>query len=205
MSSSLAGFLQIVLLVIALAVCYKPLGDYIARIFTSDKHLKPELAFYRVMGIDPEAYHPWGVYARSVLRLLLALSVVGGIILMATGVIDNFNLTHVITTLVHAPQTMVGGPIASQEAIKELGNNGGGFFNANSAHPFENPNPFSNWLQMLSIFAIPAGLTYTLGRMTGSQRHGWAGWGAIAALFLCGVTAGYLAEARGQPLLHGVD
>ena len=102
-------------------------------------------------------------------------------------------------------QTIAQGPVASQEAIKMLGTNGGGFFNANSAHPFENPTPLSNFLQMLSIFAIPAGLTYTLGRMTGSQRHGWAVWAAMAALFLCGVTVAYWAEARGNPLLQGVD
>jgi K+-transporting ATPase ATPase A chain len=102
-------------------------------------------------------------------------------------------------------QTIAQGPAASQEAIKMLGTNGGGFFGANSAHPFENPTPLSNFLQMLSIFAIPAGLTYTLGRMTGSQRHGWAVWAAMAVLFLCGVTTAYWAEARGNPLLHGVD
>ena len=102
-------------------------------------------------------------------------------------------------------QTIAQGPVASQEAIKMLGTNGGGFFNANSSHPFENPTPLSNLLQMLSIFAIPAGLTYTLGRMTGSQRHGWAVWAAMAILFLCGVTTAYWAEARGNPLLHGVD
>src|ERR1700736_2248995 len=86
-------------------------------------------------------------------------------------------------------QTIAQGPVASQEAIKMLGTNGGGFFNANSSHPFENPTPLSNYLQMLSIFAIPAGLTYTLGRLTGSQRHGWAVWAAMGALFFCGVTA----------------
>jgi K+-transporting ATPase ATPase A chain len=102
-------------------------------------------------------------------------------------------------------QTIAQGPVASQEAIKMLGTNGGGFFNANSAHPFENPTPFSNYLQMLSIFAIPAGLTYTLGRMTGSQRHGWAVWAAMAFLFLGGVTTAYWAEARGNPLLKGAD
>ncbi|MGD1214915.1 MAG: potassium-transporting ATPase subunit KdpA [Terriglobales bacterium] len=102
-------------------------------------------------------------------------------------------------------QTIAQGPAASQEAIKMLGTNGGGFFGANSSHPFENPTPLSNLLQMLSIFAIPAGLTYTLGRMTGSQRHGWAVWAAMAILFLCGVTTAYWAEARGNPLLHGVD
>ncbi|MFZ0684440.1 MAG: potassium-transporting ATPase subunit KdpA [Terriglobales bacterium] len=102
-------------------------------------------------------------------------------------------------------QTIAQGPVASQEAIKMLGTNGGGFFNANSSHPFENPTPLSNLLQMLSIFAIPAGLTYTLGRMTGSQRHGWAVFAAMVVLFACGVTATYWAEARGNPLLHGVD
>jgi K+-transporting ATPase ATPase A chain len=102
-------------------------------------------------------------------------------------------------------QTIAQGPVASQEAIKMLGTNGGGFFNANSSHPFENPTPLSNYLQMLSIFAIPAGLTYTLGRMTKSQRHGWAVWAAMAILFLGGVTAAYWAEAKGNPLLHGVD
>jgi K+-transporting ATPase ATPase A chain len=102
-------------------------------------------------------------------------------------------------------QTIAQGPVASQEAIKMLGTNGGGFFAANSAHPFENPTPLSNYLQMLSIFAIPAGLTYTLGRMTGSPRHGWAVWAAMAFLFLAGVTTAYWAEARGNPLLHGAD
>jgi K+-transporting ATPase ATPase A chain len=102
-------------------------------------------------------------------------------------------------------QTIAQGPVASQEAIKMLGTNGGGFFNANSSHPFENPTPFSNYLQMLSIFAIPAGLTYTLGRMTGSQRHGWAVWGAMAILFLCGASVAYWAESKGNPLLKGVD
>ena len=102
-------------------------------------------------------------------------------------------------------QTIAQGPVASQEAIKMLGTNGGGFFNANSSHPFENPTPLSNLLQMLSIFAIPAGLTYTLGRMTGSQRHGWAVWAAMAILFMGGVTTAYWAEAKGNPLLHGID
>ena len=102
-------------------------------------------------------------------------------------------------------QTIAQGPVASQEAIKMLGTNGGGFFGANSAHPFENPTPLSNLLQILSIFAIPAGLTYTLGRMTGSPRHGWAVWAAMSVLFLGGVTTAYWAEARGNPLLHGVD
>ena len=102
-------------------------------------------------------------------------------------------------------QTIAQGPVASQEIIKEFGTNGGGFFNANSAHPFENPTPFSNLLEMFAIFAIGAGLTYTLGRMTNSQRHGWAVWAAMAILFLVGVTVAYWAEARGNPLLAGVN
>ncbi|PYS78634.1 MAG: potassium-transporting ATPase subunit KdpA [Acidobacteria bacterium] len=104
-------------------------------------------------------------------------------------------------------QTIAQGPVASQEAIKMLGTNGGGFFNANSAHPFENPTPFSNFLEMIAIFAIGAGLTYTLGRMTGSQRHGWAVLAAMVVLFLAGLVTAYWAEARGNPILTrgGVD
>jgi potassium-transporting ATPase potassium-binding subunit len=102
-------------------------------------------------------------------------------------------------------QAIAQGPVASQEAIKMLGTNGGGFFGANSAHPFENPTPFSDFLEVFSIFVIPAGLTYTLGRLTGSQRHGWAVFAAMAVLFLAGVTTAYWAEAKGNPLLHGVD
>jgi len=102
-------------------------------------------------------------------------------------------------------QVIAEGPVASQEAIKMLGTNGGGFFGANSAHPFENPTPLSNYLQIISIFAIPAGLTYTLGRMTGSPRHGWAVWAAMAILFSAGVATAYWAEASGNPLLRGVD
>jgi potassium-transporting ATPase potassium-binding subunit len=102
-------------------------------------------------------------------------------------------------------QKIAMGPVASQEAIKMYGTNGGGFFNANSAHPFENPNPLTNFIQMLLIFAIPAGLTYTLGRMTGSQQHGWAVWAAMAALFVVGVVCTYAAESKGNPLLQGVD
>jgi len=109
------------------------------------------------------------------------------------------------TSKITTEQTIAQGPVASQEAIKMLGTNGGGFFNVNSAHPFENPTPFSNFLQMISIFAIPAGLTYTLGKMTGSTRHGWAVWSAMAVLFAAGVATAYWAEAQGNPLLKGVD
>ena len=102
-------------------------------------------------------------------------------------------------------QTIAQGPVASQEFIKEWGTNGGGFFNTNSAHPFENPTPFTNFLEMLAIFAVSAGLTYTLGRMTGSQKHGWAVFAAMAVLFFAGVAVAYWAEAKGNPLLAGVD
>jgi K+-transporting ATPase ATPase A chain len=102
-------------------------------------------------------------------------------------------------------QTIAQGPVASQEFIKEWGTNGGGFFNTNSAHPFENPTPFTNFLEMLAIFAVAAGLTYTLGRMTGSQKHGWAVFAAMAVLFFAGVAVAYWAEATGNPLLAGVD
>ena len=98
-------------------------------------------------------------------------------------------------------QIIAQGPVASQEIIKEFGTNGGGFMNANSSHPFENPTPLSNFFEMVCIFAISAGLTYTLGQMSGSPKHGWAVWGAMAFLFLAGVTTAYWAEARGNPLL----
>ncbi len=294
MSSSLAGVLQIVLLVAALAVCYKPLGDYIAGIFTSEKHLRPERAVYRMMGIDPSADQRWGTYARSMLafsavsvlflyliervqhwlpysngnvnvppalawntaasfttntnwqnysgestmgyvtqmaglavqnfvsaavgivvvialirgfmrkktdrlgnfwvdltrvvvRLLLPFSVIGAIILMATGVIDNFTTTHLIHSLAGSQQTMVGGPVASQEVIKEMGNNGGGFFNANSAHPFENPNPFSNWFEIFLLLVIPFALPRTFGKMVGDNRQGYLLVLVMAVLWLAAV------------------
>jgi potassium-transporting ATPase potassium-binding subunit len=294
MSSSLAGILQVLLLVVVLAVCYKPLGDYMARIFTSDKHLRAEKGFYKLVGIDPEADQRWGTYARSllafsgvcvaflyllqriqqwlpysngmsnvspflawntaasfvtntnwqnysgestmgytvqmaglavqnfvsaavgivvvialirgfvrqktdrlgnfwvdttriVIRVLLPLSVIGGVILMASGVIDSFNLTHTISTLTGGQQTMVGGPVASQEVIKELGNNGGGFFNANSAHPFENPNGFSDWFEIFLLLVIPFSLPRTFGKMVGDNRQGYILVGVMAFLWLAAV------------------
>jgi K+-transporting ATPase ATPase A chain len=172
----------------------------------------------------------WVDMTRSILWVLLPACIVYALLLVSQGVVQNFR-PYDAAKLVEpqqvqktgtdgkpmvgpdgkavmdtvTDQTIAQGPVASQEAIKMLGTNGGGFFNANSAHPFENPTPLSNLLQMLSIFAIPAGLTYTLGRMTGSPRHGWAVWAAMAILFVCGVTAAYWAEAKGNPLLHGVD
>jgi K+-transporting ATPase ATPase A chain len=102
-------------------------------------------------------------------------------------------------------QVIAQGPVASQEFIKEWGTNGGGFFNVNSAHPFENPSPFTNLIELLAIFAVSAALTYTLGRMTGSQKHGWAVFGAMAVLFFVGMFVSYWAEAKGNPLLPGLD
>jgi K+-transporting ATPase ATPase A chain len=129
----------------------------------------------------------WVDMTRCVIRLLLPISVIGGIILMAAGVIDNFNLTHTITSLVGNPQTMVGGPVASQEVIKELGNNGGGFFNANSAHPFENPNPFSNWFEIFLLLVIPFATPRAFGKMVKDNRQGYLLVGVMVALWLCAV------------------
>jgi K+-transporting ATPase ATPase A chain len=120
-------------------------------------------------------------------------------------VITNPDGTNVKVTQVVETQSIAQGPVASQEAIKQFGTNGGGFFNTNSAHPFENPTPFSNLIAMFGIFAISAGLTYTLGRMTGSQKHGWAVFAAMSLLFFVGVFTAYWAEARGNPLLVGTD
>jgi potassium-transporting ATPase potassium-binding subunit len=120
---------------------------------------------------------------------------------VSQGVVQNLKAYDTVTTVEGATQVIAQGPVASQEIIKQFGTNGGGFFNANSAHPFENPSPLSNFIAMFGILAISSGLTYTLGSMTGSRRHGWAVWGAMALLFLAGVTVAYWAEARGNPLL----
>src|SRR6202046_1953256 len=294
MNSSLAGILQIVLLVVALAVFYKPLGDYIARIFTSEKHSRVELGLYRVMGIDKDADQKWGTYARSLLafsavsvllvylieriqhwlpysnglanvnpvtawntaasfvtntnwqnysgestmgyvtqmaalavqnflsagvrivvaialirgftrnktdrlgnfwvdltrvtiRLLIPFSIIGGIILMSTGVIDNFNLTSAVHTLSGGMPSLVGGPRASQEVIKELGNNGGGFFNANSAHPFENPKGVSDWFEIFLLLGIPFAVCRPFGKMVKDNRQGYLLVAVMATLWLIAV------------------
>ncbi len=164
----------------------------------------------------------WVDATRCLLWVLLPVCLVGSLILVSEGVVQNLkpyttvDLVQPYTAQVMGPegktatqivtqQVIAQGPVASQEVIKEFGTNGGGFFNANSAHPFENPTPFSNFFEMALIFAIPSGLTYTLGRMTGSQRHGWAVWAAMAVLFFAGVTTAYWAEAKGNPLLAGTD
>jgi potassium-transporting ATPase potassium-binding subunit len=171
----------------------------------------------------------WVDLTRTTLWVLLPTCIVFALLLVSQGAVQNFKPYDTVKLVepqqvqrvadgkpvvgtdgkpvmdTVTDQVIAQGPVASQEAIKMLGTNGGGFFNANSAHPFENPTPLSNYMQMLSIFVIPAGLTYTLGRMTGSQRHGWAVWAAMAILFVAGVTTAYWAEAKGNPLLKGVD
>ncbi len=164
----------------------------------------------------------WVDMTRCFLWLLLPVCLLIALVFVSQGTIQNlrpYDMATLVnpqtvkttspdgktTTKIVTQQAIAQGPIASQEAIKEFGTNGGGFFNANSAHPFENPTPFTNFLQLLLIFAIPSGLTYTLGRMTGSPKHGWAVWGTMAILFMAGVLVAYNAEAKGNPLLQGID
>ena len=149
----------------------------------------------------------WVDLVRGTLYLLLPLSVVFALVLTQQGVIQNVAHYVTATTVEGAKQVLAMGPVASQEAIKELGTNGGGFFNANSAHPFENPTPLTNLLEMLAIICIPAGLTYTYGRMARNQRHGWAIWAAMLILLVAGIGTSYRAEARGNPIhaARGVD
>jgi potassium-transporting ATPase potassium-binding subunit len=283
MSSALAGWLQFALLVAALAACYVPLGNYMARIFTTDRHWKVERGVFKIIGIDPKVDQKWSAYVRSMLafsavsvlflyglerlqhyllqfvgphmanvppdlawntavsfvtntnwqnyagestmtylvqmgglavqnflsagvgivvafamirgftrsrtdklgnfwvdlthvtfRLLLPLSIIGGLILAAGGVIDNFAAYHTVTTLSGAHQTIVGGPFASQEIIKNMGNNGGGPLNTNSAHPFENPNPFTNWFEIFTLLLIPFATPRAFGKMVKDNRQGYA-------------------------------
>jgi K+-transporting ATPase ATPase A chain len=143
----------------------------------------------------------WVDFTRATVYVLLPLSIVGALLLCSQGVIQNFDAYTKVTTLEGAVQTIPQGPVASQEAIKMIGTNGGGFFNANSAHPYENPTPVSNFLQMVFIFMIPAGLTYTFGKMVRDTRQGWALFGAMSVLFLAGVGVVYSAEQAGNPIL----
>jgi K+-transporting ATPase ATPase A chain len=172
----------------------------------------------------------WVDLVRSCLWVLLPISIVGALLLVSQGVPQNLKPYDTAKLLEPQQVQKVGqdgkpvvdaagkpvmdtvtdqviaqGPVASQEIIKNLGTNGGGFFNANSAHPYENPTPLSNLIEMFAIFAIGAGLTYTLGRMVGSQRHGWAVWAAMAILFIAGVSTAYWAESHGNPLMPGAD
>ncbi|SOB83545.1 potassium-transporting ATPase subunit KdpA [Streptomyces sp. 1331.2] len=295
MSSTLAGWLQALALVGALALCYRPLGDYIAKLLTTSKHLRVERGIYKVIGVDGDADQRWPVYLRSVLafsavsvlflyglirlqnhlllslgvqqmeghqawntaisfvantnwqsysgeqamghlaqmaglavqnfvsaavgiavvaalirgftrnrtdrvgnfwvdlvrinlRLLLPISIVFALVLAASGVIQNFHGFHEVTTLSGEVQKIPGGPVASQEVIKLLGTNGGGFFNANSAHPFENPNGFSNLVEIFLLLVIPFALPRTFGRMVGDNRQGYA-IVAVMGLFWVASTA----------------
>jgi K+-transporting ATPase ATPase A chain len=296
MSSATAGWLQAGLLIAALAACYVPLGNYMARIFTTEKHWRVERSAFKIIGIDPTADQKWSAYVRSMLafsaisvlflyglqrlqhyllsfmgphmanvppdvawntavsfvtntnwqnyagestmtylvqmgglavqnflsaavgivvamamirgfvrsrtdklgnfwvdlthcvfRLLLPLSIVGGLILAAGGVIDNFAAYHTVTTLSGAHQTIVGGPFASQELIKNMGNNGGGPLNTNSAHPFENPNPFTNWFEIFTILLIPFATPRAFGRMVKDNRQGYALVAVMATIWLAAV------------------
>jgi K+-transporting ATPase ATPase A chain len=314
MNSALAGWLQIALLVAALAVCYVPVGNYMARIFTTNKHWRVESGIYKVIGINPEADQKWSAYLRSMLafslvsvlflyglerlqhylllslgmanvppalawntaasfvtntnwqnysgestmgylvqmsglavqnflsagvgivvaiamirgfirsrtdklgnfwvdltritiRYLIPLSIVGGIVLMASGVIDNFANYHTISTLAHGHQTIVGGPVASQEVIKDAGNNGGGFFNANSAHPFESPNPFTNWFEIFLLLLTAFALTRTFGKMVKDNRQGYALLAVMVIIWLAAVGGISFFEAQhagiAPQLAHG--
>jgi len=296
MSSATAGWLQAGLLVAALAACYVPLGNYLARIFTTDKHWRVERGVFKIIGIDPKADQKWSAYVRSMLafslvsvlflyglerlqhyllsflgphmanvppdtawntavsfvtntnwqnyagestmtylvqmgglavqnflsaavgivvafamirgftrsrtdklgnfwvdmthcvfRLLLPLAVVGGLILAAGGVVDNFAAYHSVTTLSGAHQTLVGGPFASQEVIKDMGNNGGGPFNVNSAHPYENPNPFTNWFEIFSLLLIPFATPRAFGKMVKDNRQGYALVAVMTSIWLAAV------------------
>jgi potassium-transporting ATPase potassium-binding subunit len=314
MSSAAAGWLQLALLVAALAACYIPVGNYMAHIFTTDKHWRVERGLYKVIGIDPSADQKWSSYLRSMLafsvvsvlflyglerlqhylllslgmanvppalawntavsfvtntnwqnysgestmgyltqmgglavqnflsaavgivvaialvrgfirsrtdklgnfwvdvtritiRYLIPLSIVGGLILVAAGAIDNFSSYHTVTTLSGAHQTIVGGPVASQEVIKDAGNNGGGFFNANSAHPFESPNPFTNWFEIFLLLLTAFALPRTFGKMVKDNRQGYALVAVMVIIWLAAVGGISFFEAQGAgiapQLAHG--
>ena len=143
----------------------------------------------------------WVDVTRAILYVLLPVSVAGALLLVSQGVVQNFNPPTEATTVEGARQIIAQGPVASQEAIKQAGTNGGGFFNANASHPFENPTPLSNLASMFLIFAIPSALTYTFGRMVGDTRQGWAILAAFAVLFFLGVFVAYGFEQAGNPIL----
>lgn len=304
MSATWAGLLQILVLLVALALIHRPLGDYMARVFTSTRHLGVERAFYRVVRVDPDADQRWSTYLLSVLgfsaasvlflygllrlqhvlplslgtagmdpdlawntavsfttntnwqsysgestlgylaqmaglavqnfvsaavgiavavalirgitrkrtdrlgnfwvdltratvRILLPLAAVFALVLIAGGVVQNLSGPEEITTLTGGAQSVVGGPVASQEAIKELGTNGGGFFNANSAHPFENPNAVTNLVEIFLLLLIPTALPRTYGRMVGDTRQGYAVLAAMAVLWAGSLAAVTAAETAG--------
>ena len=149
----------------------------------------------------------WVDMTRAIVYILLPLAIVASLVFVSQGVIQNWDPYTKATTVEGATQTIAQGPVASQEAIKELGTNGGGFFNANSAHPFENPTPFSTFFQVFLIFLIPAGLTSTFGHMVRDPRQGWSLFAAMSAMFLIGVFVAYGFEQRGNPIIgsQGVE
>jgi K+-transporting ATPase ATPase A chain len=307
MSVAAAGWLQIGLLIVALGACYVPVGNYMAHIFTTDKHWRVERGIYKAIGVDPAADQKWSAYLRSMLafsvvsvlflyglerlqhylllslglpnvppalawntaasfvtntnwqnysgestmgyvvqmsglavqnflsaavgivvaialvrgfvrsktdrlgnfwvdvtritlRYLIPLSVVGGLILVASGLIDNFHANQVVTTLAHGHQTITGGPVASQEVIKDAGNNGGGFYNANSAHPFENSNPFTDWFEIFLLLLTAFCLPRTFGKMVKDNRQGWALLAVMAIIWLAAVGGISFFEAQGAGL-----
>ena len=144
----------------------------------------------------------WQDLVRTVLYVLAPLSVIVAIVLVSQGVIDNLSTYLTAHTITGLTQSIAMGPVASQEAIKELGTNGGGFFNTNSAHPFENPTQFTNFLEMLAVLIIPAALVFMYGRMTGNRRQGYAIYGTMMVMFLGAVIVAYIAEAHGSPAQH---
>ena len=146
----------------------------------------------------------WVDLTRTTLYFFIPISLVAAVVLVASGSIQNFHPYTTAKTVEGAVQTIPQGPVASQVAIKQLGTNGGGFFNANSAHPFESPTPFTNHVHLLLIFVLGAGLTYTFGRMVGDPRQGWALFWAMAVMFLIGVFVAYPAEQAGNPILAGL-
>jgi K+-transporting ATPase ATPase A chain len=147
----------------------------------------------------------WADLIRGILYVLLPISLLAALVFVQQGMIQNLAPYLDVTTLEGAKQTLALGPVASQEAIKMLGTNGGGFFNANSAHPFENPTPLTNFIQMVLIFCIPAALTYVYGRMARDQKQGWALFAAMSALFLAGVAVAWPAETNANPALAGLQ
>src|SRR5258708_30498190 len=143
----------------------------------------------------------WVDLTRCILYVLLPLSIIGALVFVSQGMIQNFNSYVVVHTLDGATQTIAMGPVASQEFIKNLGTNGGGFFNANSAHPFENPNALTNLITMLSVLVIPAGLFYMFGKMVKDTRQGWVLWAASAILLVVGMSVLLVAEQTGNPMI----
>lgn len=166
------------------------------------------VAFALMRGFSRHESSTIGCFAHDVIRItlwvLLPMCLTYALFLVSQGVIQNMSDYLTVTTLAGDSQSIAMGPVASQEAVKLLGTNGGGFFNVNSAHPFENPTPLTNFLEALAIFAIPTGLTYAFGRMVGHQREGWMLWQIMGALFVLAFTAFVYTESTGNPLLQAI-